>query len=852
MRLVFRIGKIVSLVIVVITVILFTSSLFVQDKVAGIILKSLNKNLLTKYEFESVRLSFLRRFPKASLDIRNVLVHSSPGYDRTCFNGINTDTLLSARSVTMDFRITDIIRGIYNIDRIGVKTGYLNLYTDTSGFVNYELVAENKNETGDEFILDLNRIDLSDVHALYNNRATKLLVRGFATSGRLKSKISGDEIDFSARSKFSIDQFQLFDFSMTRSVEADFDVNLHSSDEGIMFSKSNIYVEDNVFELGGFVSSENNLDLSFTGSNIDLTGIKKYVPLKYLEKVSPYDPAGILNLQCKFTGPLTRTANPLVEINFDLSEGRVRYNSSPVSINNLSFKGFYTNGPGMIPETNRLSITDFTGIIGSAQYRGSLDLTDFRTLNSRVELSGQLIPSEIKAFFNLQNISTAAGVIDFDLNLAGKFQKKSKYTFADLFSFHPEASFNFKSFGIGLRNDSILFNDVTGDLALSDTAVARNFKFTFRGQEFEVTGIMTGFPDQLSGRPAPKTIKAEVRCSKLDPALFNLRKSDPGNPEGVRKAFSLPADLTFEIDFKIDQFIYKTFSADYINGEVSYRPRMLDVKSLNLNSLDGNISGNGLIAQNTDRTFIGKGNFNLEKIDINKTFTCFKNFGQDFIKAENLDGSLSGSLALLIPLDSLFHPVIKGITAEGKYKISKGALIDFDPIMELSSFIELSELKDIHFEELENDFFIRNNYLYIPQMEVRSSAADLSVSGKHDFENNYEYHVKVLLSEILSSKFRKPRPNTTEFGSVQDDGLGRTSLLLKIANKGDDVKVSYDIKAVGNQIKNDIKTERQTLKKILNEEYGLYRTDSVENKKPAKSTPRFKVIWEERDTIKSR
>jgi len=111
MRLVFKIGKIAALVIVAIIVILFTSSLFVQDKVAGIILKSLNKNLLTKYEFESVRLSFLRRFPKGSLDIRNVLVHSSPGYDQTCFNGTNTDTLLSARSVTMDFRITDIIRG---------------------------------------------------------------------------------------------------------------------------------------------------------------------------------------------------------------------------------------------------------------------------------------------------------------------------------------------------------------------------------------------------------------------------------------------------------------------------------------------------------------------------------------------------------------------------------------------------------------------------------------------------------------------------------------------------------------------------------------------------------------------
>jgi len=322
---------------------------------------------------------------------------------------------------------------------------------------------------------------------------------------------------------------------------------------------------------------------------------------------------------------------------------------------------------------------------------------------------------------------------------------------------------------------------------------------------------------------------------------------DPGKQSKLLDFLITDNNLSFttDIDFIIDRFNYKTFSADNVTGSVNYKPRVFDVKSLNLNSLDGNISGNCLIAQNNDKSFVGQGAFKLDKIDIRKTFTSFNNFGQKFIKAENLDGSLSGSLSLLLPFDSLMHPVIKGITAEGKYVISRGALIEFDPVKELSSFIKLSELKTIHFEELENDFFIRNNYLYIPQMEVKSTAANLSVSGKHDFNNNYEYHVKIQLSELLSKKLRKPRPNTTEFGAVQDDGLGRTSLLLKIINKGKEAKVSYDVKAVGNQIKNDIKTERQTLRKILNEEYGLYPADSVEKKKPDKENPRFRVIWEE-------
>ena len=118
------------------------------------------------------------------------------------------------------------------------------------------------------------------------------------------------------------------------------------------------------------------------------------------------------------------------------------------------------------------------------------------------------------------------------------------------------------------------------------------------------------------------------------------------------------------------------------------------------------------------------------------------------------------------------------------------------------------------------------------------------------FDNEYEYHVKILLSEILSRKIRKPKPNTTEFGAVKDDGLGRTSLLLKVENAGDNVRVGYDMKAAGNQIKTEIKAERQTLKTILNEEYGWFRGDSSASKKPATSSPRFRISWDEADTSK--
>jgi hypothetical protein len=265
-----------------------------------------------------------------------------------------------------------------------------------------------------------------------------------------------------------------------------------------------------------------------------------------------------------------------------------------------------------------------------------------------------------------------------------------------------------------------------------------------------------------------------------------------------------------------------------------------------MKALKGAISGNGFILQNNNKSVLLKGIFNVTTVDVNKAFTSFQNFGQNFLKAENIAGSLSGSFSLLLPLDSLLNPQISSLTAEGKGMLVNGALINFDPVKELSSFIELSELENIHFEKMENDFFIRNNYVYIPQMEVRSSAVDLSVNGKHSLDNDYEYHVKVLLSEILSKKRNKNKTTVTEFGEVQDDGLGRTSMLLKIVSKGEDVKVSYDMKAAANEVKNNFKSERKTLKTILNQEYGWYKNDTAVMDKPAEKKPRFKVTWDDK------
>jgi hypothetical protein len=850
MKIILKIGKLFAVFVVTVSIILFAAPFLLKDKVGFIILRSLNKNISTKLEIASYKLSFLKKFPKASLELKDVLVHSSPGFNSAAFMGLNTDTLLSARTVTLEFSLTDIIKGIYTIERISAKTGRANFFTDSLGHVNYNISSKNSKNAGGETLIDLRRITISDINAYYNSLSTHLIIGGLIKTGKLKSRISGSTIDFTAETDLRINHFQLYSFNTDKPIDTKLDFNLQSTKNGIRFRKGTITIDNSDIGITGLVASDNFLDLELSGHNLDIAMIRRYLPGKYLNLVADYDPSGIIIASSKIKGLLSRTSNPHIEIDWKLRNGKISYKQSNLTFKNLSFAGHLTNGQNNGLETSSVSITDFKGKFGSSDYTGGLTIKDFKTPLFDLDLKGRIYPGELKEFFNINAISIADGSVDLNLKLVNCSLLKNSFSFNGLIDLKPESSLEFNSFTLGLRKNNILFSNVTGNVTIQNSIKANNINFNYQGQNIKLEGEFKNLPEWVAGKDVRLDVTADVLFDHLIPESFFNETSAADKSKQKQKAVNLPGNISLDINFRIDSLTYKTFSSSKISGVLNYRPKMLTFKSLNMKSLNGLISGSCYLSQNKKRDLMAKGNFTVTNIDVNKAFRTFHNFGQSFLKAENIKGTLSGSLSLLFPLDSVLNFHIKTLTAEGNYHLVNGALINFDPVKQLSSFIELSELENISFDQLKNDFFIRNNFLYIPQMEVNSSAADLSVNGMHSFDNDYEYHVKILLSQILSKKRNRNKSNVSEFGVVEDDGLGRTSLLLKIVGKGEVAKVGYDMKAAGVQVKNNFKKERQTLKTILNEEYGWYKKDTAATQKPVEKKSRFRITWDDGDTVK--
>ena len=851
MKLLLKTGKIIALLVLAISVLLVTASFLLKDKVGFIILNTINRDLTTKLDVVSYRLSFLRKFPKASLELTDVLVHSSEGFDRSQFTGINTDTLLAAKTVSLDFSITDIITGNYTIERIGARAGRANFFTDSTGMINYDVSFKNSSSEGTSSIINLSRIYISDIKIKYISRSAHLDIGGMVRNGDLKSRIEGSTIDLIATAGMDIKSFRLYDFMTDRSIPAKLDVNLQSSKNGMLFRKGSLALDNIKLGISGTVSSKDFLDLSLTGQDLDLAGIRKYLPGRYSKIVSGYDPSGSLSASSRIKGYLTRASSPHVEIDFQLKNGKVTEQNSSLTFKNISFRGHLSNGQGNSIESSSVSITDFKGRLGSSDYTGSLNLKDFDSPVADLSINGRVYPAEIQKFFKVKAISKAEGSVDLDLKLMNCSLAAKNLSLNRFIDMKPESKLKFNSFTLGLENNRILFRNVNGIVTIQNSVKARNITFDYKGQNFKVNAEFRNLPEWISGRKVSLGITADVSVDRFMPQVFLEDNTPKNKPTAKGSGLNFPSDIILDLNFRIDSLVYKTFSSSNIAGSLNYKPKTLTFKSINMRALKGLISGNCFVAQNSSKNFIARGSFNVSDIDVNKAFTSLHNFGQSFLKAENIKGILSGSISVLFPLDSLLNFRINTLTAEGNYHLTNGALINFDPVRQLSRFIELSELENINFQQLDNEFFIRNNILYIPQMDVKSSAVNLSVNGKHSFDNEYEYHVKMLLSQILSKKRDKYRDKNTEFGVVEDDGLGRTSLLLRITGKGEQAKVAYDMKAAGNQVKSSFKKEKQNLKTILNEEYGWFKNDSSVSQKPSEKKPRFRITWDDGDTVKS-
>ena len=171
--------------------------------------------------------------------------------------------------------------------------------------------------------------------------------------------------------------------------------------------------------------------------------------------------------------------------------------------------------------------------------------------------------------------------------------------------------------------------------------------------------------------------------------------------------------------------------------------------------------------------------------------------------------------------------------------IEKGELIDFKPLENLSSYVSLEELKHVKFSTLENTIDIENEVITIPTMEIKSSALSVFLSGTHTFDQEINYDIKLLLSELMSTSFRRKNTKITKFGEEQQDGEIFNTVYFKMTGNTNDPKISLDKIRFMEDVNNTIKKEKETIVNIIKED--ILQKEEIDEKEEGQD---IEIEWD--------
>jgi len=833
----------------------FITAYFYENEVKEYFKDKLNQQLNTKIIIapENIHFSVLKNFPLASIEFNDIVAMDALPEAK--------DTLFKAENISLQFNLFDIYKKNYKIKRLVVEDGDLSIRIDKKGKDNYHFWKTTSDSvSSDKVSFALEKLVFKKMNFLYKDKKSKLYQSYFVSSAQLSGQFSSDNYIMSANSDIRVNYIKndTSSYLVDKKVELTFKVDVE--DDNYTIHSADVKIADLKLQLSGKVKELPNafeVNVNADGKDMDIQSIFSLLPEKYKDQLADYESAGDFYFKVNIKGTISDEEIPKLTATFGINNGEVTQKSSSITLKKLTLEGEYENKPYGKNQEQTIDIKKLSTQIGNGRVEGSLKISDVGIPSIDAVLRAETDLNDVKEFLKLDTIESAYGNLRINAKYKGLYKPGKEYTAADYRNAEISGDIVMIDAGCRIKNSTMSLDSVSGTFVINNSDfVLNNIKGRALNSDFAFDGTLKNIVPFMLIDDEPLWVNANFNSNNLDLNSLLENKNESSSEEySVKLSERINADL----NTKVGRLVFNKFEAKDISGRIFVKNKKLVADPLSFKAVDGEIEISGMMDATQDGSLLITCDASLKKLNINKLFYQCENFGQDVMVDDNLKGFITSDIKFASVWSSALDVDLDKVYAYADVVIEKGELIKFEPMKELSRFVKLSELENIKFSTLKNTIEIKKQKIYIPRMEVVSSAMNITCSGTHSFNNEIDYHIKVMLNELLSKKAKSAKKENDEFGVVEDDGLGRARMALFVSMTGtvDDPVIKYDRKGAKEKLKEDIKVEKQTLKSILRDEFGWFKKDSTgkdQKKAPVnkKDDDKFIIKWNEDDDQKKK
>lgn len=801
-----------------------------KDDIIDYAVSEINKTLKTKVTVEQIDLTFWSTFPNLSLDFNKVFIQDALP------NSTQRDTLLYTEQIRLKFNPMDIWNENYNVKKIVIRPGTVQLKVNEKGEVNYDIFKESESGEKTNFKLKLESIRASGLRFSYLNKINESSYKAKVQEIHLAGNFTQDKFDIATEADFYVQRIQhgLVPFIINQQASTEVNIHIDQIKETFQIPDGELLLSGIPFDFDLSVDTTE-VKLRLDADKIPLADLANKLAIKEVKTVSELKGSGTASFHLSLQNATKRDSYPKVDCQFSIDNGRLTEPTKGLTLRDIDLKGYYSTVKGKGKEELEIQNVAFQTISGP--FSGNLSVRQFSQPSYRGSAKGSVDLEVIHGLFRIPKIEELTGQVKVNTKFHLETVFENNQPTIEIVDGSGNALLDNVDFR--LQNDSRKFYDIYGNLILNRSeAVLEELKVHLGESDLELNGSFN-YIDQFLQDKHTLDVSVIAESRKINLKDFtNTIAGDPKANLDVRE-WMLPTLINGNVKLNVDAIHMDHHTFSQINGEMTVGNRSIAIQKLHGITANATVRGSLAVVESSPEYFQLATNLSSKDIYFKPIFREWNNFDQDVIKEDNISGRAEAILDLKAPFD-LHYGILKDeIEAQIQLKVIGGQLKNVQTFTALTKDLKTTKTKmilkereidaltaklnNIQFETLENTIFIKKSVIIIPKMEIKSNAINISVDGKHKFNNDVDYKFAFRFRELKQQK------DESEFGIVEDDGTGIKIFVRMYGNLSDPI-IEWDKTSRKEEAKQNREEAKKEALSILKSELGLFKKDTTVKK----------------------
>lgn len=481
-------------------------------------IEKVNEQFTGKLVVNDSYISPFAQFPYISIDLRGVQFFED--------KNMQLPPIYEAGDVYLGFDLWDILRGDYQVKRVKIANGHLDLIKYENGDINLlmakNVVADSTAQDSDESLeFNLNELSLLNFNLSFADHTMDQTLSANVDGLTAAIRLTDEDVFLDLTAQFILDLYKGDQptFFSNKSIELDWEMDFHRLEQVLEVFPSKLLLEGSIFTLEGTVDLDDDIftDFKLYGEKPDFNIFAAFAPAEIAQTLNRYQNEGEIYFLGTIRGKAGNGNMPAIAVEFGCENAYFINKEMEKRVDDLRFSGYFTNGKERNLQTSELRLTNFYAKPEEGLFQGQLVIRNFEDPYIKVSLNADLDLQFLGQFFEVEGLQRITGQIQLDMDFDELIDMDMPTEGLSRLKEGIDSELTIKNLSFIIPDYPLPVTNANGHAVMESGRITLDFmRFQVGESDFDFSGSLSDFPAIFHKQNKDVTIALHAKSNRID------------------------------------------------------------------------------------------------------------------------------------------------------------------------------------------------------------------------------------------------------------------------------------------------------------------------------------------------